>query len=161
MRSKCTQSAAERPLGFPLRGQWCLVGTGDAQEASLVGHMVNRHESLTDGCTRWPTSGVYRIHSEPKSGSSWFSRVLVSLLQSSCVHMQSMGCRVLHHEEDARQEPEIVLVRMVCAWNRLTCTLSPFNPGRCLDNPCPSSSPYLSTAIWYLLPDVSNALAQL
>ena len=94
--------------------------------------MVNRHEVEAHGCSASPQGGVYRIHSEPKSGSSWFSRVFVSLLQTSCLHMKPMGCRILHHEEDARQEPEIVLRYGTFYRTYLTLTPNYKHAGECM-----------------------------
>ena len=54
--------------------------------------MPVRHEVASQGCTTSPQGGVYRIHAEPKSGSSWFSRVLVSLLQMSCSDRPPVPC---------------------------------------------------------------------
>ena len=94
--------------------------------------MVNRHERADSRCARYPSGGVYRIHSEPKSGSSWFSRVLVTLLQAVCADMRTMGCRALHHEEDTRQEPELVLRFGTFYRTYLTLTPNYKHAGECM-----------------------------
>lgn len=94
---------------------------------------IKAHEPLLPlGCPGLPSSAVYRLHAEPKSGSSWFSRVFVSLLQRACLHMRSAGCVVLHHEEDTRQEPEIVLRFGTFYRSYLTLTPNYKHAGECM-----------------------------
>jgi hypothetical protein len=103
--------------------------------------MVMRHESSGTGCDATPPGGVYRLHAQPKSGSSWLSRVIVSLLTRSCTTMMhAMGCRVLHHEEDARQEPEVSLRFGTFYRTYLTFTPNYKHAGECMHfkNDCAS-----------------------
>jgi hypothetical protein len=117
--------------------------------------MVMRHESSGTGCDATPPGGVYRLHAQPKSGSSWVSRVIVSLLTRSCTTMMhAMGCRVLHHEEDARQEPEVSLRFGTFYRTYLTFTPNYKHAGECMHfkNDCASLLGSLSLPCWPLPP---------